>query len=317
MAQREEKQLPIVKAHLELQLGRSLRRLPEHSSGGPTHDLETIDGNEPCISIEVKEVVPGEFLATRARVTAHPGFDSKVLKMRWNVVVMEEGLDARLASTPNFPEDPDKVITDQWSSQGFTIMTKAEREEQWKQGHSLSKRPTIVIKNLAKDIEPYLDVLESAGVVQTRNYRTVEVGSEDFIAVHNAVEAISRRTNNSICMGRSPKDCRSPGIDLVFGYGGVRTGRADIVALRAQSWLDSELAANLKESLASSPVGERHAVLWFSADPETDSAAARGDSFCPGTSLILPDCIDVVWIFLGPISLRYDGEWNAYSVDSN
>ncbi len=60
--------MPVVHRHLASQLRRSLQRRPEHSRSGPTPDLESSDGRAPSLAIEVKALVPAEFLAMRVRV---------------------------------------------------------------------------------------------------------------------------------------------------------------------------------------------------------------------------------------------------------
>jgi hypothetical protein len=54
-----------------------------------------------------------------------------------------------------------------------------------------------------------------------------------------------------------------------------------------------------------------HAALWLSSEAEAQSALDQGPAFCPTIRMLLPKGIDVLWAFLAPIVLRYDGAWSA------
>jgi hypothetical protein len=110
-------------------------------------------------------------------------------------------------------------------------------------------------------------------------------------------------------MARDPFAGEEPGIDLHFAYGYVRTGRADVLAERSQRWLDSPEATNLIESLGLSEADERHAALWLSTEAEARSAREQGTLFCPATPMSLPSGLDVLWLFVGSVVVRYDGSW--------
>jgi len=105
-----------------------------------------------------------------------------------------------------------------------------------------------------------------------------------------------------------------PGVDLIFGYGGVRTGRADTIASRVQMWLTSNESENLVRSLRRADADERHGALWLSADQELRSAREQGVTFCPRMPIALPEGVDALWIFVGPLALRYDGSWTATEI---
>jgi hypothetical protein len=314
MGRREDDHLPVVHAHIAAQLVRPLERVEERSGDGPTHDLETCDRRIPSIAVEVKELVPGEFRAVGNQVSREQRFDSKVLAKRWSVIVMEEALSSRLAPMPRFPDDPPPEEIRRLALDGFVVVTKTEREEQWRSEHTLAPRAQLRIKNLAKDIEGHLAVLERLGIVDTRRHGSPPASPLEFQTAQKATWAVRRRTHDSLCRARDPVAAELSGIDINFGYGSVRTGRADAVAIRVQMWLDSELPANLIASLTRSAADEGHAALWLSTEAESQSAQEQGASFCPTLSMSLPEGLDVLWIFVEPVALRYDGSWTAAMV---
>lgn len=255
--------------------------------------------------------MPGEFLATGTQVAREAGYDSAVMTQRWSVIVSEESLSERLAPVPNFPSDPPESEIANWADRGFTVVRRAEREAEWLQEHSLAPRKQLPIKNLARDIEPHLVQLETFGIRQTRSYNLPDSTAADRRSAESALWAVWRRTNNSICMAHDVLPGESPGIDLHFSYGLVRTGDADVIAMRVQMWLDSEVSTNLIASLEGVQAEVRHAALWLSAEGETESAREQGTDFCPTRPMRLPTPIDVLWIFIGPIVLRFDGSWTS------
>ncbi len=302
--------MPIVKSHIERCLGRPLKTIPERSGVGPTHDLETNDGRAPSIAVEVKEIVPSEFLATQARVNRDKGLDSTILTKRWSVALMEDGLGSRLAPMPRFPDDPSAAEVANMALYGLRpASTKAERESRWKIAQTLAPRPAVSVKNLTVDIEPHLAILERLGINTTRRPEQPDELPQDRQAANSAIWAIRHRTGGAICMGRPLIGDEAPGIDLVFGYGQVRTSRPDVVVERVQLWLDSDQSINLIESLRASNADERHGALWLSTEPESQTAIEQGLNFCPTRSLDLPIGVDELWILCGPISWRFDGSW--------
>lgn len=312
MGKREDYHLPIIQGHIAAQLGRPIARVHERSDDGPTHDLETSDGQAPSVAIEVKELVPPEFLAINAQVNGDSGLDSKILTKRWGVVVTEEALSARLAPMPRFPDDlpPDENDS---LSYGFATVPKAEREEQWRKRHTLAERPHLRIRNMAKDMEPDLATLERFGINGTRAPNLGAIPGSHR-AVSEALWRIKSRTHDSICMARDVFAGEQAGIDLNFGYGAVRTGRADVVAERVQMWLDSEQSANLVSSIRTAGADQGHGALWLSTEEEAQSASEQGLDFCPRLSIALPDGVDALWIFVGPLALRYDGSWTVTEI---
>ena len=315
MGSREDLHLLIVKAHLESRLHRRLKIVPERSGEGQTHDIETDDDLRPSIVAEVKELVPREFLALKNQVSHNRGFDSKELAQRWTIVLMADALDGRLAPTPTFPDDLDSDVTAFWLSQGFEVTSKTDREDKWKLDHSLSPRIPIGVKGIAKDVEPFLVTLEHFGINETRSYTLPTTSTQDHNMAMNALIAIGSRTRGALCKGHTPTRGQTPGIDLVFGYSQVRTGRADVVVERVQMWLDGPMSANLLNSLTNAQADERHAVLWLSTEPEIDTALEIGVAYSPDLPLNIPVDLDVVWIFLKSVAWRYDGSWKAGLVE--
>lgn len=315
MGSREDLHLSIVKAHLESRLHRQLKRVLEHSDNGPTHDIETDDDLRPLIAAEVKELVPREFLAVKNQVRHDRGFNSEKLKQRWTILLMADALDGRLAPTPAFPDDLDSEVMAFWLAQGFEITSKTDREDMWKLDHSLSPRVPVRVKGLAKDVEPYLVTLEDFGIDETRSYTLPTTSNRDHNMAMSALFAIGSRTRGALCKGHTPTRGQTPGIDLVFGYGQVRTGKADAVVERVQMWLDGPMSANLVNSLTNAQADERHAVLWLSTEPEIDTALEKGVAFRPDLPLNIPVGLDVVWIFLESVAWRYDGSWQASVVE--
>jgi hypothetical protein len=311
MAHREDDHMPVVQAHIAAQLGRPVVRIGQRSDEGPTPDLRTDDGRRPSIAIEVKELIPTEFVAVTAQVARAPGLDSQLLTKRWSVLVTEEPLSSRLAPMPTFRADPPAHEVRRLAEQGLTLISKAELEEQWRQEHTLQPRARVNVKRLAKDIEADLAVLERYGIFETRGYELPRTGAADHRTAFNALRAVRQRTRDAICMAHDPIGIEQPGIDIEFGYGTVRSGNPDVVAERVQMWLDDDLSDNLVASLTESGADETHAALWLSTEPEAESARAQGAGFCPALPMRLPDGVDVLWVFIEPVALRYDSAWSA------
>ncbi len=160
-------------------------------------------------------------------------------------------------------------------------------------------------------IEKHLAVLEGFGIRTTRGCELPKGNVTDYESERDALLAIKCQTNDSICLAHEPLGVERPGIDLAFAHGGVRTGDANVVAERVQMWLQSELSANLIDSLTTSGADERHGALWLSTEVEAESAREQGTFFRPNFPMTLPVGLDVLWIFVDPIVLRYDGSWTV------
>jgi len=67
--------------------------------------------------------------------------------------------------------------------------------------------------------------------------------------------------------------------------------------------------------LTGSGAEEGHSALWLSTEAEAESARVHGSDFCPTLPMSLPEGIDVLWVFIEPVALRYDGLWSAGLID--
>ena len=285
MSHREDSYLPTVKAHLETKLGRPLGILGQCSSDGPTHDLETFAGELPVIAIEAKELVSGEFLATKSQVGRMPSFKSDLLRLHWMVSFLE----------PSLGESHDP--------------------KSWVKG-TKSRVSILEPRTLFQHLEPLLATLENFEIRKSRDRNMgTATSAEDQLTVSRARHLIDARVGG-VCLASNPTDAHPPGIDLAFSYGYVRTGISDKVVERIQTWLDSPLSENLIASLVRANADERHAALWLESDPETWSAEEQGTAFVPTVDLALPEAIDVLWAFLPPVAWRYDGSWTMSLIES-
>jgi hypothetical protein len=305
MGKREDRYLPIVERTLAVLLGRSICRVPPQDRA--THDLETSDGLSPSIAAEVKELIPSDYLKLQGAISKQRSYDSGILAMRWNVAIQGETLANRLQPMPNFPEPSQEVVAA--LSEFGHVATRAERENEWRANQTLEPRAQVTVKGLCKDIETHLAVLERNGVSHT--WVRLQVEPSDLRVVNQALAAISYRTRGALCNSRRPRSDEKPGIDLCFASGERRTHHANVVADRAQLWLDSDSSKNLRSSLLNSGADEKHGVLWMESDAERRAAEEEGLAFCPTRSLVLQNEIDALWIVLPPLVLKYHDHWSV------
>ncbi|MFE0022807.1 hypothetical protein [Amycolatopsis sp. NPDC059021] len=263
-------------------------------------------------SVEVKEITVDTHRQLVAEAKAgKTARDSTTLSMRWMIMINLPTLSTVLEPMPSFPPDDPELAADVEQFFGARMMTRAEREAEWRRTHPGPKhQPTPQIKNLGRDLDPHLLVLEQHGIVSTHGPR-----SEDP-AVAAALWAIAMRTHGAICMAHNPVRDEKPGIDVAFVAGYVRTERADVLVDRVELWLhNDDHSKNVRTSLTNEPSTERHAVLVFDhqTEPEYWSATEQGVGFCPTRDLQLPDAIDVLWIIIGPIACRFSASegWRA------
>ena len=99
-----------------------------------------------------------------------------------------------------------------------------------------------------------------------------------------------------------------PGIILL----GVSSGRSangdpNIFASEVQDWLSNAYSEKLRKSLAHE-YGERHGVLVADDFAVSESSLARelGSTFRPTLALKLPRELDVLWIIVAEIVLRFE-----------
>ncbi len=310
MGQREETQLPIVKEAIEKHERVTLHRLEPNPQHGPTADFEGTRSDGTRLSVEHKELVPGDFLALSQAVRDYPPYTSQMLSRTWWVAVSEDPLSERIKPMPNFPDDPPQEEIDSWEEAGFKTVLKAEREEQHRRRNTLRRRPQVQIKNLGQDIENDLAVLESLEVYSVPSRQRLD-NEQDELTRRQTEHRIRHRTHNAIISSHEPhEEFEKPGVVVHFSWGYTRGLDPNEIAERIQLWLDSDESANLKASLLASDADQRHAALFLSTDAMAETAKEQGDKFVPTAPLSLGDSIDVVWAFVGPAVLRYQsGSW--------
>jgi hypothetical protein len=295
------------RALLEYVFGCALERPPP--ADRPTVDYRSV--REPNRSVEVKEVTSQEYRDLTDAYDANQSFDSKLLTGRWMVAIDAPSLSEKLQPMPRFPTTDPRLIAE-LAAIGLSVTPIAEREQEWRSQHPVLGQPTVRLKYLARDIEQPLRIVESDGIVNTRE------ANASCGEVARALADIQERTASAICMRYSPLDDESPGIDLALAMGGTRTDRADTMVSRVQLWLDSELSSNLRESLANEGDAERHAVLVFDprTEPEYFAVLDQGLSFLPTTGLELPAEVNALWFVLGPLACRYTMThgWRAFAI---
>lgn len=281
---------------LEPVLGFPLRRFApgvEHT-GRLSPDYEDDSG----AAYEVKEVTSEVFRELAALVRRERFRASVGLTSRWRVVIPAPTLDDRFRPTPSYPaETPERIAA--LEADGFTVTRNAAREAAWRESHSGRERRKLRLRHLAADIEPDLEILEQAGILNTREgHATSEKESM-------ALARVRKRTRGAICIGQHPCG-EPPGVELVFGYGYSRTG-ADDFAYRVQAWLDSHLSANLRGSLWPQAT-RRHGVLVFDSTEPAFSSMRRHASQSPAPliDLDLPPEIDVLWCLLSQSVLQFE-----------
>lgn len=294
----------VAREALESVLGRQLTRF-RTQSGRPTPDY----ADELHEAFEMKELTSEEFRRLRAQTQEEGWFTSQKLAKRWSVLIEAPTLADKFRPVPNFPADDPQQIAD-LEAQGFTVMRKAEGEVQWAARFAGQLLRTPRIRGLARALEEHLNLLEQAGITDTRTARST---TNDL---RHALTEISQLTHGAICMATEPFGGQA-GIQLSLGFGYMRTGRADVIAFRVQGWLDSELSFNLRRSLGPE-FSSRHGVLIFDpSEPEYWSAQEIDGDFLPATHLNLPSEIDVLWCIVGQRVLRFEPAlgWQSFEVN--
>ncbi len=187
-------------------------------------------------------------------------------------------------------------------------------EELDREGRSRQPR----VKRLAKDLVGSLEVLERYKVTDYR----VGVGAVDveLRAACNRVGWLLRGGECS-CMDFEGEPPFAPGV-IVLGleWGHSRSGDPDVFANLVQLWLDRR-SANLRASLVREP-GAHHGVVVVdeSMVGEAQSATEMGLEFLPEVPLQLPEELDVLWVLIGSLWLRFDrrtGRWTNGSTPEN
>lgn len=303
---REKAQLVVVKASLEAVLGFSIVRVehPQSDSPSPDFSAENAGLNH---HLELKELIEPSSLSVRAAVLKHGSRDCPALSRRWSVVLNQETISTRIRPMPNFPDDPPESEESEWAEAGLRLVTRAEREAKHRASNNLSRRNEINVKGLMNILESRLPQLESQGIYAT-NQRS-GLSHEQRHLLRGLPLALSHEP-----FPTSEGKFESPGIDIQLGWTEIRTGRADDVGNLIEVWLQSDEAENLRQSVVKGDVG--HAILWLTGCAEEQSVVEDGSAFLPSEPIELPSEVDVVWAFIGPRVLRYEGQsgWSTYEV---
>ncbi|MBA3374361.1 MAG: hypothetical protein H0U00_00835 [Actinobacteria bacterium] len=260
-------------------------------------------------AFEMKRVTSEELLRLGDQVRSEEFYASMTLSLRWAVAIKAPTLYDKFRAMPPFPDDDEATIA-AIETDGMRVVRKAEREAEHRAHFAGQTRETPRIRDLGRELEPHLFVLESAGITNTRGaeWRTPEV--------RRALAEVRRLTHDAICLAHEPSEHFGPGIAISLTGGYVRTGDPDTLAARVHGWLDSPLSNNLRESLWPD-FTRRHGVLSFdSSEPEYQSAQDAGATFLPTLELDLPAEVDVLWCVVGGVLLRYAPAtgWTAHSV---
>jgi len=281
--------------------------VPEGST--PTADLVSVDGAHLA---EVKRITSSSLRELRdaTRDGKRTSRDVADLTRRWLVILNASINSDTLPPMPKFPEP---------SAYGSTlleavVLTRAEREAEFRETYPGPPTPTVFVRGMIDELIPLFKVLE-ANDVSGDSYAWHHWFKVDKVSTTQ--RAILARTGGARVSSFAPKTVQ-PGVNVVLGWGGVRTEHPDTIAGRIQTWLDSHLAKNLRDSLRSADPGvHQHAILVFDADSEPEYELAATDaSFVPEASLNLPPEVDTVWAVFGERGLAYrsDAGWSAHPI---
>lgn len=295
---------------LEQLFGRQLQRVQPADGGPPSPDYTFTTAGGRRAAVEVKQITSPDWLKLQAGFAMHEtSRTGEDLTMHRMVALLAEIAAARLTPTLGFPDDDGAQIA-AFDAVGLNVVRKADRVAEQERQRDVAVRP-IRVKGLTDQLVPELRVLERHGLTSTRG--RMPTNPEAVKGWCN----IARLTRGAICLASKPNpEAGMPaGVFPLTGYGYTRTGRADTVAERIQTWLETD-ATNLIQSLDHPEHEEKHAVLVFDGlEPELRSSEEAG-SFLPERGLELPAPIDVLWAVLGSRVLRYDvaGGWSEYRV---
>ncbi len=301
----------MARALVESDLGRPLDRVTPIDQ--PTVDYRLADGS---VGVEVKRITSEAYNELTAAFAGARHIDSELLTGRWTAMIERPTLSTTLQPLPKFAPDDEGTI-ESLQAAGFTVKRLAEREAEWRASHPGPRTQSPRLARLAEALEPHLAVMELHSLTSTHG--VYPYGQPIDLAT--AVVEIARLASGGLCHRHEPFTGQRPGVDLALSSGYTRTGRPDTVVGRIELWLDSDLSANLRDSLRNEPPDTvRHAVLVFDAatEPEHSAAQELGTDFLPTAQLRLPPEIDVLWFVLGEVACRYEREsgWRALEVPS-
>lgn len=291
--------------------GTAFELIPETSS--PTADLCSLDGHHVA---EVKRVTSSSLRELHGATSSddRTSRDVPELVRRWSVVLDATTNSDSLPPMPDFAEpSPEERVA--LEEAGFSVESKADREAEFLRSHPGPRRPTTRVKGLIDALIPLFKVLEAEGVSGNSHtwepwFTTGEVADTQ----RRILELTGGAPVTSFDVVEAP-----PGINLHLAWGSVRTERGDTIAGRIQTWLDSDLAVNLRDSLWITPGVTRHGVLVFDAASEPEFRSASTDpSFIPSAPLTLPAEVDIMWAVFDHRALRFSpaGGWSASQIPS-
>jgi hypothetical protein len=289
----------LARAALEPHLGylEPVEEITEHK----TPDFRTVDELD---AVEVKEMTSEDYQKITAVHRKMPtSWDLDGLTGRWTVIDLAPTMSDTHEPMPAYPE-VDQATIDHYAAYGMRVQTVAEREADWHE-EATRPRPQIRLHDLGPRLEPDLAVLEQEGDTEVDSYA---IGRPERVRV--ATAAIRGLIHGALCHRRDPLTEEQAGVDVWLGQAYVRTGRPDTIAQRVQLWLDrgGKHVTNLVETLDLEQDGtRRHAALVLAVreEPEYRAAVEMGTRFVPTIGIDLPDPVDVLWVVLGPVVMRY------------
>jgi hypothetical protein len=286
------------------------RSLTEWDNNDGTMKPDYRAEDSPTLSLEVKRVTVEEFRQLEAELRRVDYFQSDVLRKSWMIAMDLPTMETKIP-TPPTARPPKITAADQAFREkaGFHVVAVEARM------NVRSPRPLPIprIKRIAEDLEELLVDLERRGIYTTRGFDAD--GMDDW----GAVWAVERRIGKGIAMGSDPIRGQQPGIEILSSYGYARTLDPDVLVNRLEVYLTSDMAENLRSTLASvPPQDERHAFLVIDAtEPEYASMREWGVSRLPSRLPLLPPEIDRLWIGgVGHLVWWCDREagWNAHDL---
>ena len=302
--------LAVARRLLDSALGTSFQPIPE--TDAPTADLRSFDGAHVA---EVKRIT-SESLRELSQVMGRyeTSRDVPELTRRWLVLLKAQTNSDTLPPMPAFPE-PSPAVRAHYEAAGMTVQTRAEREAEFRAEHPGPRSPRPQVKQLIDRLIPHFQVLEAHDVGGDSQGWVPWFATDP---VSTAKAEILRAIEGGMVSSFVPETVPA-GVDLHLGWGYSRTGCADTIVGRIQTWLDSDLARNLRQSLgAGPPEARRHAVLVFdlTSEPEFE-ALSRADGALAEQALHLPPEVDAVWAVFDDRALAYDGRgWSGHHIAS-
>ncbi|NLA37649.1 MAG: hypothetical protein GX868_18450 [Actinobacteria bacterium] len=298
----------IARNAIEQATGLRLQRVDDRGHTGPVRDYDA-DDDGVFVAFEMKRLTSEPFNSLFFNPIVDEFNPTTELNLRWSIALDAPVVSDLFEAVPTFPEDsgPAEITTP--SGSRILRKSKADREDEWRDAQRKSNQSSPAVRGMARDVVPHLVVLERHGFTTTRT----DWGND--LDVWKAMQAISERTHDSICMGFDSPD---PGVELVFGYGGARTGETRTLVGHVQSWLDSPdgYSNNLRDSLRNAEADRAEAVLVFDVT-ELEYQSAQAADYRPTEPLDLGADIDVLWCILGVVALRFDPSdgWARFDVE--